>query len=224
MWTLQGGLESLITRLQERLKADGVEIKLRTPYRNNESDHDFTFWSIPAYASAQALPKLRPILSTIPYVDVAVVNVMFEADVIQDPGFGFLVPSSETKVPILGVIFDTCSIPQGRDRSIFTVMMGGAWFNQLFGANPSTHELQSIAVEQLKSILKIDKEPTEVICKIHGKCIAQYTVGHKQRVASARQLIRQENLPIALIGSSYDGVGINDAIMSSKIQVGNFIN
>ena len=63
---------------------------------------------------------------------------MFEGNhLINEPAFGFLVPSSEENVPILGVIYDTCSFPQG-DKTIFTVMMGGAWFDQLFGQNPSS--------------------------------------------------------------------------------------
>ena len=31
-----------------------------------------------------------------------------------------------------------------------------------------------------------------------------------------RSLIESENLPISLVGSAYDGVGINDAIVSAK--------
>ena len=42
-------------------------------------------------------------------------------------------------------------------------------------------DLESIALKHLKSILKIEDEPMKVICKVHEKCIAQYTVGHGQR-------------------------------------------
>ena len=36
-------------------------------------------------------------------------------------------------------------------------------------------------------------------------------------------IILQKKYPISLIGSSYDGVGINDAIMSSKVQIEKFV-
>merc|ERR1712008_424176 len=144
------------------------------------------------------------------YVDVAVINFMFQGKhLIKEPAFGFLVPSSEKNVPILGVIYDTCSFPQG-DTTIFTVMMGGAWFNQLFGQNPNPKDLESIALEHLKNILKINDEPIKVICKVHEKCIAQYTVGHAQRVEKLRELTTKARLPIAFVGSTFDGVGLDD--------------
>ena len=51
-------------------------------------------------------------LSSIPFVTVAVVNIEYDGNVLnRDPAFGFLVPSTQ-KEPLLGVIFDTCSFPQ----------------------------------------------------------------------------------------------------------------
>lgn len=199
---------------------------------SDASDKDLTILSTPAYISAQHITnnaylfdddktkEIRTLLNSIPYVDVAVINFMFEGKhLINEPAFGFLVPSSEENVPILGVIYDTCSFPQG-DKTIFTVMMGGAWFDQLFGQNPSSTDLESIALKHLKSILKIEEDPIKVICKVHEKCIAQYTVGHAQRVKKLRELTtKHAKLPLAFVGSAYDGVGLNDAIMSSKTQV-----
>ena len=79
--------------------------------------------------------------------------------------------------------------------------------------------MESIALVHLKNILKINDEPIKVICKVHEKCIAQYTVGHAQRVKKLRELTTKAELPLAFVGSAYDGVGLNDAIMSSKTQV-----
>ena len=97
--------------------------------------------------------------------------------------------------------------------------MGGSWYKQLFGTNPELSELENIALEHLKTIMKIEDEPVKVIAKIHEKCIAQYTVGHAQRVQKLRNVTNELKLPIAFIGSSYDGVSINDTIMSSKTQI-----
>jgi len=231
VWSLEGGLETLTSKLSQRLQKDGVIIKMSedTNLKAEAADKDFTFLSTPAYISANYLSndnglhkntkELRTLLDSIPYVDVAVINFMFQGKhLIKEPAFGFLVPSSEKNVPILGVIYDTCSFPQG-DATIFTVMMGGAWFNQLFGQNPNPKDLESIALEHLKNILKINDEPIKVICKVHEKCIAQYTVGHAQRVEKLRELTTKARLPIAFVGSAFDGVGLNDAIMSSKNEV-----
>ena len=146
---MEGGLETLTSKLSQRLQKDGVIIKMSedTNLKAGAADKDFTFLSTPAYISANYLSdnnglhkntkELRTLLDSIPYVDVAVINFMFQGKhLIKEPAFGFLVPSSEKNVPILGVIYDTCSFPQG-DTTIFTVMMGGAWFNKLFGQNPN---------------------------------------------------------------------------------------
>jgi oxygen-dependent protoporphyrinogen oxidase len=159
-------------------------------------------------------------IGSIPFVDVAVITVQYQdPDCISEPAFGFLVPSTEPNIPILGVIYDTCSFPQDGKTSIFTVMMGGSWFEPLFGAEPSLEHLENLAVQQLEQICGIKSKPKRVIGRIHRQCIAQYTVGHAQRVAQVRALIGQHKLPISLVGSSYDGVGVNDAIMSSKVQI-----
>ena len=114
------------------------------------------------------------------------------------------------------MIFDTCSFPQ-QNQTIFTVMMGGSWFQKLFGNNPEPSDLESIALENLQKIMKFQDKPSQVITKIHRNAIAQYTVGHLDRVKKLRQMA--QDLPLAFVGSSYDGVGLNDAIMSSKIQI-----
>ena len=38
-----------------------------------------------------------------------------------------------------------------------------------------------------------------------------------------RSLIESENLPISLVGSAYDGVGINDAIVSARKAVNDLL-
>ena len=47
------------------------------------------------------------------------------------------------------MIFDTCSFPQ-QNQTIFTVMMGGSWFQKLFGNDPEPSDLESIALENLQ--------------------------------------------------------------------------
>ena len=73
--------------------------------------------------------------------------------------------------------------PQG-DRTIFTVMMGGRWFESLFGASPSEEDLALVAVEHVQKMLGISDEPARICTKIHRDAIAQYTVGHGVRLRS----------------------------------------
>ena len=90
------------------------------------------------------------------------------------------------------------------------------WFQSLFGQNPSKEDLTVIAVEHIQMMLGINQNPVRICTKIHRDAIAQYTVGHTARLKQMRSIIESEGLPLSLVGSAYDGVGINDAIVSAK--------
>ena len=100
-------------------------------------------------------------------------------------------------------------------------MMGGRWFKQHCGqyADTDPDTLGRIAVGQLAQICRISDVPQRVKVSVQKNCIAQYTVGHLSRVSDARQWIADNRMPMSLVGSAYDGVGINDVIMSAKRQV-----
>lgn len=56
-------------------------------------------------------PELAKELKNIGYVDVALVNLKFPAKATIYKGFGVLVPPI-ANIPILGIIFDSCLVPQ----------------------------------------------------------------------------------------------------------------
>eukprot|EP00095_Tigriopus_kingsejongensis_P010742 snap_masked-scaffold277_size226016-processed-gene-0.8 protein:Tk10742 transcript:snap_masked-scaffold277_size226016-processed-gene-0.8-mRNA-1 annotation:"protoporphyrinogen oxidase" len=242
VWSLQGGLEAFPTRWVKHLEHRGVEIRLNTPINHLQLRgaksvqitlegeetmvYDHAFMCTPAHVTANLVKTedvaLSSHLSSIPFVDVGVVNIEFDSQVSQREAFGFLVPSNQRDTRILGAIFDSCSFPQG-DKSIFTVMMGGKWFNSLFGSHAKPDDLAAIAVEELRRIMGIAEEPSRVIPTIHRQAIPQYVLGHRQRVQDARQRLQALALPLSLVGSSYDGVGINDTILSEG-QSGSLCN
>merc|ERR1712012_462283 len=102
--------------------------------------------------------ELSSLLSLIPFVNVALVNIQYRGKVLDHQGFGFLVPSSQPD-PILGCIYDSCTFPQG-NRTIFTVMMGGAWYNTVVG-DRSELEVERMAVETVSRILNISSDPVK---------------------------------------------------------------
>ena len=246
VWSLEGGLQTLIEALKLHLLNNGVEIRTGTLTKELIFDKDNSsirllgsdfeiecehcFLGLPAYSAAKLFETsenahLQELLLSIPYVDVAVVNVEYDGKLSLPTGeaFGVLVPSNQEHIPILGIIFDTCSFPQSTsenlEKSIFTVMMGGKWFDNLFGSSPEMELLENLATEQIQNILNIHQKPSRVVAKIHRKSIAQYTVGHGQRTENLRRHVKKENLPLSFIGSAFDGVGINDAIQSARKHV-----
>lgn len=235
VWSVAGGLENFIMALEENVIENNVDIWKNTPVEGmvrsgdklviqteqKELEVNRVISCLPSNIMSSVIEpissKLGTLLSSIPYVTVGIVNLEFSGQLIDEPGFGYLVPSSEPN-RILGVIYDTCTFPQG-DRTILTVMMGGYWFKELFGDNPSLESLLDVAVTEVQQSLKITAKPTRYHVRILRDCIAQYMVGHSDVVSSARQLITDLRLPLTLAGSSYDGVGINDVIMSAKNAV-----
>ncbi|KAI4491916.1 hypothetical protein M0804_003308 [Polistes exclamans] len=236
---LKGGLEELPRSLRNNLLTRGVDIQLNSYCEKLlfQSDHvELTIngkvkkcsqiiSSLPAKTLAKLLeeqhPDLAKELKAIPMVTVAVVNLQFADNVLPMDAFGFLVPPREN-LPILGVIFDSCIFPKD-SSTVLTVMMGGAWFEKYFGRNPTDENLLNIAIKQVKEILNIKEDPVTFNVAILKDCIPQHVVGHSQRLNHIRDYISSRRIPLALCGSSYQGVGINDVILSAKEAVSDIV-
>jgi len=233
VWGLENGLTTFTEHLEKYLRDRGVEIYTDYDIKNIkvsegscivEGDKtlicDKLTLALPAFEAAKLTSGLNTELSSkleaIPFVDVGVVNIMFKGNILKNEAFGFLVPSNQPE-PILGCIFDTCSFRQG-NCTILTLMMGGAWFKQLY-ANKSKEEMVETGMKTVSKLLGITETPIDIKAKVLRQCIAQYTVGHLDRVNKARQIINKEKLPMTIVGSSYDGVGINDTILSARKSV-----
>ncbi|KAH0560818.1 protoporphyrinogen oxidase [Cotesia glomerata] len=229
VWTLADGMETLPGALVDHL-ADKVDIQLKKctnlTFGDKEVDvevdgklHKFNkiISSLPAQSLAELVKKQHPELAqeleAIPSVTVAVINFEFKDKVVPLEAFGFLIPPNQN-LPLLGVIFDSCV--RSEKSTVLTAMMGGAWFDQYFGKNPTEEYLLSIAIEQLRNILKINQDPVHVDVSILKDCIPQQIVGHDARMKRIRDYITAHGMSLAICGSSYQGIGVNDVILSSK--------
>jgi oxygen-dependent protoporphyrinogen oxidase len=177
-YSLENGIESLPEALADQLRRLGVKIYLGSPAKavsftnknlNSSAVVDLGFEkleashvvaTIPAYSLAPLLERTlsSTFLTSVPFVDVAVVNLEFEGQLLRDQAFGYLVPSHQTYSKALGVTFDTCCFPQ-KDRTILTCMMGGKWFEELFGTDPNPEDLLKAALAEVSERLKINKAP-----------------------------------------------------------------
>ena len=99
-------------------------------------------------------------------------------------------------------------------------MMGGRWFESRLGPSPSAEHILCTALTQVRSILNITEDPYSHHVSVLKDCIPQYVVGHYERVQKIRNYISERKLPLSLAGCSYDGVGVNDVIISAKKAVG----
>ncbi|XP_071253041.1 protoporphyrinogen oxidase-like isoform X1 [Salvelinus alpinus] len=239
-WSLKRGLQNLPEALEERMRNGGrVEVHRDTPVMGLSTNGtgweiqledgtikaDHIIAALPAKALASALPSAAQPLSQqlleIATVTVAVVNLEYEGSVLPVTGFGHLVPSSEDR-GLLGVVYDSVPFPQhnrtGGPTTRLTVMMGGAWFQEVFG-NPEEVTEQLLldrATQAVTSHLGVTTPPIWSVVALLKDCIPQYYLGHWKRLENMRQYIRDHNLPLSLAGSSYDGVSVNDVIFSGR--------
>lgn len=231
---MDGGMAELPNAIRKSVLDRKAQIICGTPVTNisfkdgsaickvgsDEIKTEHVFCSLPSLSVAPLLrnehPKLAELLSKIPYVTVSVVNLAYKGKVMNHDAFGFLIPPSQG-LPILGVIFDSCNFPQG-DWTVLTVMLGGRWFDKYIGQK-SESDIFKLVKEQIKTIMGIEVEPDSYSVSILKDCIPQYSVGHYENVENIFSYIKENKLPITLVGSSYRGVGVNDVIVSAKTGV-----
>ncbi|KAK6976961.1 hypothetical protein BgiMline_023426, partial [Biomphalaria glabrata] len=167
---------------------------------------------------AAALPKsmtdLKEDLSALPSVNVVV-------------GFGHLLPSFESG-PILGVVYDSCTYPEHNRKGcpestcitwFLQVMLRGSWYDKLLspdGTLPSGSDIVWMASQAAAQQLGIKSHPIRSHVTLQKECLPQYKVGHVSWVEKVEQKIKESNLPLHLVGSSYRGPAINDCIYNAK--------
>ena len=65
--------------------------------------------------------------------------------------------------------------------------------------------------------LNIHEEPRKIVVGLQKDCIPQYTVGHRERLGTARQeLLRHFGGKLLVAGNSYTGVGLNDCVRAAR--------
>ncbi|KAM9353255.1 protoporphyrinogen oxidase isoform 2-T2 [Symphorus nematophorus] len=242
-WSLSSGVESLPESITEYVQRSGrvqlhreAAVKHVSPSASGWKIHledgvisaDHIISALPAKALSSALPSCcQPLiqqLQDISTVTVAVVNLEYEGFILPVMGFGHLLPSSEDR-GVLGVVYDSVPFPQHNrpngQTTRLTVMMGGAWFQEVFGAPEAVTEeyLLAKATEAVQSHLGVTAAPIWSRVTLQRDCIPQYYHRHYQRVESMRSFIRKNNLSLSLTGSSYDGVSVNDVIFSGRTAV-----
>jgi oxygen-dependent protoporphyrinogen oxidase len=231
---MQGGIETIPRAIVDKLQgAENIQMNLNSPcdqieFNGNnaklsingkveESSHVIS--TLPAFTLAKLLKNQHPSLANelqgIPYVDVAVINLLYaKENLLKDQGFGVLVAPSEN-LPILGIIFDSC-ITDSNGNTVLTVMSGGRFFDKYYGQDSSKEFVLKKALEGISKILKIDEKPDAHEVYVHRQCIPQYNVGHHARIERIRKYVAEKNLPLSLGGAAFNGVGVNDVIFASK--------
>jgi len=229
--TFSGGM----ARLPERLAASlGEQLLLHRPVQNltrsgetfvlttadGNIEADTVLLSLPSERAARLLADTAPAamkpMSEITTAPIAVIMLGYnDRDAFGRPvdGFGFLVPRGEDP-DLLGTLYCHDIFPgQAPSGSLFLrAMVGGA--RQPEAVKNEDDVLLKQVRSSLERVLGANPEPNRawVIRWEHG--IAQYTVGHLDRVAAVEAAAA--NAGIDLAGSPYRGVSVNDCIKQAR--------
>ena len=159
--------------------------------------------------SAIAIGPLADALKAIPYSSINVVALGYRTADIPRPldGYGYLVTRPEG-LATLGVVWESSLFP-GRapeGLALLRVFLGGA--RAPAAAALDRNGAVALARAELPAVMGIDAEPARTWMFHWPGAIAQYTVGHAERLAAIRaRLAAHPGLDVC--GTSYDGVSFN---------------
>jgi oxygen-dependent protoporphyrinogen oxidase len=209
-------LRAPVTQLRQGAKGWTVGAAFQTPEL-----YDAVIYTAPAHGldgidldltGAERLATL----SSIAHPPVAVLAFGFRRDQVAHPldGFGFLCPEVERR-RVLGAIFSSTIFPDRAPEGhvILTVFAGGSRDPDLVQADPQTLTLR--VLDDLRSLLGTQGEPTFRSVQIWPKAIPQYVLGYG-RFKDIADDVERRNLGLVLAGTYRDGVSLGDAIRSGE--------
>lgn len=135
LFTLKGGMETLIRALEKRLD---IDIVLNCPAKKiteHEVEAGGKIWSADRVISA--LPP------QLPYLSLWVVNLAFSGDVLKKKGFGYLVPTKENE-SLMGCIFDSVIFPNESSTTRLSAMVRAEEKNPIEAAVSALQRHQNI--------------------------------------------------------------------------------
>jgi oxygen-dependent protoporphyrinogen oxidase len=179
--------------------------------------------ALPGPATADVLGMVSPELSAeigaIEYSSSITVGLGYEHAVRKSlpPGFGFLVPRSEGK-RLLAATFVHNKFPYRapEDRALLRCFFAGSNAENVWGL--SDEQIVAIVRNELQQILGVRAEPLFARVYRWKGAMAQYGVGHLERLERIERL-RKQMPGLALAGNAYRGIGVPDCVRSGREAV-----
>jgi len=228
--SLKEGMQQMVDALVACLDANAL--RLSTPVQSvipqeggwtlsagYQSDHfDGLIVATPAPAASVLLQMadedLSRELGEIRYSSSVTITLGYDENVRRSlpPGFGFLVPRSEGR-RMLAATFVHNKFPHRspENRALIRCFLGGARDEQILQSGDD--EIVQIVRDELKQILGLAAEPLFTRVYKWKGAMAQYGVGHLERVQRIETL--RKKLPrLALAGNAFTGIGAPDCVRS----------
>jgi oxygen-dependent protoporphyrinogen oxidase len=230
--SLKDGMQQLVDALLRRISAASVRsnasVQSLCPAddgwcvssQGDTDQFDSVILAVPSYVAAERLEgssaNLSAELRGIQYSSSVTVALGFDRKVraLLPAGFGYLVPRGEGK-RVLAVTFVHNKFPHRapEDRALLRCFLGGTRDERILEL--SDEEILKIVGKELREILGIETEPRFARVYQWRGAMAQYNVGHLERLQRIETLRRQ--VPgLFLAGNAYNGIGVPDCVRSGS--------
>ena len=160
--------------------------------------------------------RLSDLLSAIDYSSSLTLSLVYRAADFDGrrAGFGFLVPKVErARLAACTFVGTKFSHRVTDDRILLRCFLGGIGDPEIL--NESDETVVQIARDELRRMLGLTAAPVSHVIARWPRSMAQYNLGHLQRVAEIRQ--RAAAIPgLHLAGNAYEGIGIPDCIQTGR--------
>jgi oxygen-dependent protoporphyrinogen oxidase len=229
--TLKGGLGQLVDALVEQTRpapellrgtAEALERQaagLRIRVNGAWLEADRVVLASQAYQAGALLGSvdaaLASLLNAVPYSNSITISLGYDRAGFRHPlnGFGFLIPKKERKLMVactwVGTKFSH-RVPE--DKAVLRCFAGGENAGVL---SLSDEELAAGVRSELRDIMGVTETPVFTHIARWPRSMAQYTVGHADRVEEIESRVAQ--IPgLHLAGNAYHGIGIPDCIRMGK--------
>jgi oxygen-dependent protoporphyrinogen oxidase len=181
---------------------------------------DRVVFAVSAHAAATILGCLDGALSSalreIPYSGLSVVGLAYQASDIPRAldGYGYLVTKAQG-MATLGVVWESSLFP-GRapaNGALMRVFLGGARRPDVVDLDD--RKILALAREELADVMGVTAWPRRLWVFRWPAAIAQYTIGHLERVSGIRRRVAAHD-GLSLCGTAYDGVSFNHGIAAAR--------
>jgi oxygen-dependent protoporphyrinogen oxidase len=174
-----------------------------------------------SHQSARLTGALDPVLADhlagISYNSSTVIAMGFDPASFKKPleGFGFLIPRRERK-RLVACTFMATKFPfrAPRDRILLRCFLGGL---------PDDEALLPSVLEELRETIGLTGDPLFTRIYRWPLSMAQYTVGHQDRVSAIEVRLRLHQ-GLHLAGNAYHGIGIPDCVRMGKQVAESLVN